>query len=193
MRSSAQAPVLRVRGCRARCSGFGTFPPDRRACLRAATRRRCALRSASLATDALRSFRRVAPALQPATGPMANQSLPREFFKPPGGACDATQGSWLVGAQARRDRVMAGPFALGAAPITSVAHSWQRCGQPAALQDTTHIAVEARNLSVSMAELVRADGVRGTAVAEVTGDAYGPQSPAVKQCRRLLRTRLRAQ
>jgi hypothetical protein len=88
---------------------------------------------------------------------------------------------------------MAGPVALGAAPITSVAHSWQRCGQPAALQDTTHIAVEARNLSVSMAELVRADGVRGTAVAEVTGDAYGPQAPTVKPCRRLLRTRLRAQ
>jgi hypothetical protein len=57
----------------------------------------------------------------------------------------------------------------------------------AALQDTTHIAVEARNLSVSMAELVRADGVRGTAVAEVTGDAYGPQAPTVNPCRRLLR------
>lgn len=46
---------------------------------------------------------------------------PTRVFQAPGGACDATQGSWLVGAQARRDRVMAGPFALGAAPITSVA------------------------------------------------------------------------
>jgi hypothetical protein len=39
---------------------------------------------------------------------------------------------------------------------------------PSWAQDTTHIATEARNLSTSMAELVRADGVRGTAVAEVT-------------------------
>ena len=152
-----------------------------RSALRVAANRRAPIVSSSGTRAAARSWTDGEP------------ESPTRGFQAPGGACDATQGSWLVGAQARRDRVMAGPFALGAAPITSVAHSWQRCGQPAALQDTTHIAVEARNLSVSMAELVRADGVRGTAVAEVTGDAYGPQAPTVKPCRRLLRTRLRAQ
>jgi hypothetical protein len=124
---------------------------------------------------------------------MANQSLLREFFKHQ--AVPATllkaAGSWAHKQDVIESWLDPSHWVRPPSPVWLLAT--MRPAQPAALQDTTHIAVEARNLSVSMAELVRADGVRGTAVAEVTGDAYGPQAPTVKPCRRLLRTRLRAQ